>query len=70
MFSIYSTAFNVIKNSFDYKEAVSNFCSFAEEVVISINHSEDSTLEAFEELLKDYDNLKLVKADISYDDRG
>ena len=68
MFSIYSTAFNVIKNSFDYKEAVHNFCSFAEEVVISINHSEDKTLEAFEELCKEYNNLKLVKADISYDD--
>ena len=68
MFSIYSTAFNVIKNSFDYKEAVHNFCSFAEEVVISINQSEDDTLEAFKELCKEYDNLKLIKADVSYDD--
>ena len=68
MFSIYSTAFNVIKNSFDYKEAVHNFCSFAEEVVISINQSEDSTLEAFEELCKEYNNLKLIKANVSYDD--
>ena len=57
MFSIYSSAFNVIKNSFDYKEAVENFCSFAEEVVICVNQSEDSSLEAFEELKKEYKNL-------------
>jgi len=68
MFSIYSTAFNVIKNNFAYKEAVINFCSFAEEVVISINESEDSTWEAFEKLSSEYDNLKIIKANVSYED--
>ena len=68
MFSIYSSAFNVIKNSFDYKEAVENFCSFAEEVVICVNQSEDSSLEAFEELKKEYKNLKIVSSNFSYED--
>ena len=56
MLSIYSTAFNVIKNNFDYKDAVKNFCLFAQEVVISINESEDNTWEAFEELKETYGN--------------
>ena len=33
MFSIYSIAFNVVKNNFAYEEAIENFCAFAEEVV-------------------------------------
>lgn len=68
MFSIYSIAFNVIKNNFDYKNAVHNFCCFAPEVVIAINKSEDNTWEAFQELTKKYENLKLVAADVDYDD--
>ena len=68
MLSIYSTAFNVIKNNFDYKDAVKNFCLFAQEVVISINKSDDDTWEAFEELKKTYGNLTTIPASVSYDD--
>jgi len=68
MFSIYSSAFNVIKNAFDYEEAVKNFCSFAEEVVIAVNKSEDASFEAFLELSKQNKNLKIVESDFSYED--
>lgn len=68
MFSIYSTAFNVIKNNFDYKEAVHNFCMFAEEVVISVNKSEDDTWNAFRGLTQKYENLRIIPATVDYDD--
>ena len=61
MFSIYSTAFNVVKNNFDYEEAIDNFCSFAEEVVISVNQSEDNTYEELSRLRDEkYSNLKCI----------
>jgi len=62
MFSIYTIAFNVVKNQFDFKEAVENFCFFAEEVVVAVNKSEDGTLEQFLKLQSTYDNLKIVEA--------
>tara|TARA_Y100000401_G_scaffold24246_1_gene16673 strand:- start:1486 stop:2304 length:819 start_codon:yes stop_codon:yes gene_type:complete len=69
MFSIYSTAFNVVKNNFDYEEAIDNFCSFAEEVVISVNQSEDNTYEELCRLRDEkYSNLKLIPATVSYED--
>ena len=68
MFSIYSSAFNLVKNNFDYKEAVDNFCKFAEEVVIAVNTSEDNTLEALQSLSSEYDNLKIISTDLSYED--
>lgn len=68
MFSIYSCAFNVVKNNFDYMGAVENFCSFADEVVISVNKSRDNTLEELQRLQKEYSNLKLIEADVSYED--
>ena len=54
MFSIYSSAFNLIKNNFDYKEAIDNFCNFAEEVVIAVNTSEDDTLQVLQNLSSEY----------------
>jgi len=68
MFSIYTIAFNVVKNQFDFKEAVENFCFFAEEVVVAVNKSEDGTLEQFLKLQSTYDNLKIVEANVSYED--
>jgi hypothetical protein len=68
MFSIYTSAFNVIKNSFDYKEAIENFCSFAEEVVVCVNQSEDESLESFNHLKNQYNNLKVISSNFSYDD--
>lgn len=66
MFSIYTSAFNVIKNCFDYEEAIENFCSFAEEVVVCVNKSEDESLEAFLNLKKN--NLKVISTDFDYQD--
>jgi len=66
MFSIYSSAFNLIKNNFDYRATINNFSSFAEEVVIAINKSEDETLEKIKDLK--ISNLKIVEANISYED--
>ena len=40
MFSIYSSAFNIIKNDFEYGLFIDKFCEFAEEVVIAVNKSE------------------------------
>lgn len=68
MFSIYTIAFNVVKNQFSFKEAIKNFCSFAEEVVVAVNKSEDDTLDQFLKLQLIYPNLKIVEADVSYED--
>jgi hypothetical protein len=66
MFSIYSSAFNLIKNNFNYIESINNFCSFADEVVIAVNKSEDSTIEALKSL--NFNNLKLIETNFSYQD--
>lgn len=66
MFSIYSSAFNLIKNNFSYKETIANFCSFADEVVIAINKSEDNTIEAIKSLK--HNNLNIIELDIPYND--
>jgi len=59
MFSIYSSAFNIEKNAFDFKTAFDNYLSFGEEVVIStINNNEDLTISILEEYSKKYKNFK------------
>lgn len=68
MLSIYSSAFNLIKNNFDYKTSIDNFCNLANEVVIAINKSEDETFESLKSFLSIYNNLKILQTDISYDD--
>ena len=68
MFSIYSSAFNLIKNKFDYESAIENFCTFAEEVVIAVNTSEDNTYETLLELSSKYQNLKVIPTSFSYGD--
>lgn len=67
-FSIYSSAFNLIKNGFNYHDALKNFCSFADEVVISVNKSEDDTMTELAKCQSTYKNLVLVSCDISYSD--
>lgn len=66
MFSIYTSAFNLIKNNFSYKQSIENFCNIAEEVVVAINKSEDSTLESVKSL--SYKNLNIIEVDIPYTD--
>ena len=68
MFSIYSSAFNLVKNHFDYKNALDNFCAFADEVVIAVNTSADNTLIVLNELCLVYSNLVIIATDFSYED--
>lgn len=68
MFSIYSSAFNVIKNDFDYSTSINRFCDFAEEVVIGVNQSEDETLEKLIEIQSFKTNLKIIETNFSYKD--
>lgn len=66
--SIYSSAFNLIKNNFDYIGAIKNFTSFADEVVIAVNESEDETFVKLKSLEHDFFNLKIIATNFSYDD--
>jgi hypothetical protein len=68
MISIYSSAFNLIKNNFDYKFHIENFCSIADEVVICVNSSDDNTLGALIELSYKETNLRIIESDYSYKD--
>lgn len=68
MISIYSSAFNLIKNKFDYKFTIEKFCTLAEEVVIAVNTSEDNTLDALQSLSVKHNNLKIITSNIPYDD--
>lgn len=52
-YSIYSTAWNICKYSFDYKDALNNWSIFADEIVISVGISEDNTYEALESYSKE-----------------
>jgi hypothetical protein len=66
MITIYSSAFNLIINNFDYKLAIDNFCNIADEVVICVNSSKDDTLETLQNI--SYSNLKIISSNISYED--
>jgi len=68
MISIYTSAFNLIKNKFDYKFHIQKFSQFANEVVIAINNSEDDTLEKLILYSKQFNNVKIIPVDISYND--
>lgn len=69
-FSTYVSAFNLIKNNFDYKKALKNFCTFSDEVVVACNTSEDNSLEELKKLSKksDYKNLVVIDTDFDYSD--
>lgn len=68
MISIYSSAFNLIKNKFDYHSTIDRFCKIADEVIIAVNNSEDETYECIQKLTKDYYNLKIINTNFSYED--
>lgn len=69
MFSIYHSAFNLIKHGFvGWETSVKNSCKFADEVIIAVNTSSDGTKEAIEETLQDFSNWKIVETDFSYQD--
>ena len=67
MISIYSSAFNLLINNFNYKFALDNFCSIADEVIICVNTSSDETLIYLQREQKTYSNLEIITSDISYD---
>jgi len=67
--SIYSTAFNIVKNNFNYQDAIKNFLYYADEVCLAINKSEDNSLEVVSQYVKDNNlNVKIVDTSFSYDD--
>ena len=70
MFSIYTSLFRAIENKFDFAEALENFCSFAEEVVVCVNTSQDGTLDALSRWKSENQAVKLqiIESDFSYDD--
>jgi hypothetical protein len=69
MFSIYHSAFNLIKHGFvGWQQSVQNSCQFADEVIIAVNTSVDGTKEAIEETLKDFSNWKIIETNFSYQD--
>jgi hypothetical protein len=51
---LYSCAWNVIKNNFDYKDAITNWLLFADTITIAVNIStcEDDTYNALNEYIK------------------
>lgn len=54
MFSIYTSLYNLSGGFIDYKAALDNFCSFADEVVVGTTmDSKDDTIE----LLQEYQNI-------------
>lgn len=69
MFSIYHSAFNLIKHGFiGWEKSVQNSCKFADEVVIAVNTSTDNTKQSIEKALKDFSNWKILETDFSYQD--
>lgn len=67
LISNYSTAFNILDKSFDYKSSLDNWAKFSDETVISVNTSTDATYEALEEYGKQKGyNLKLVRTNFDF----
>jgi len=65
--SIYCYLFNAKKFSFSYRETLTNFSQFADEVVVATIKDEDNTAALLHELAKELPNLKVVETDICDD---
>jgi hypothetical protein len=69
MFSIYTSAFNLIKNKFNYKFHIQNFSNFATEVVIGINTSDDNTAEEIRNfIITNCNNVSILETCFDYED--
>lgn len=69
MFSIYTSAFNLIKNNFDYKFHIQNFSQFADEVIIAINTSEDNSINEIKDFIsQNCSNVYILETNFSYKD--
>lgn len=72
--SIYSTAFNIVKNDFNYwKITIPKWLEFIEygnkgEIVIAINKNEDDTLKVLKEYFGKYECIILVESNFDYED--
>jgi hypothetical protein len=67
--SIYSTAFNVIDNDFDYEDAIRNFAFYADEVCLAINKSKDDSSNVIKKFVKDNNfNVKIIDTEFEYTD--
>lgn len=73
-YSIYTSCFNIIKNDFDYwQETIPKWLSFIEygkfgEIILAVNNSEDNTLHTLNNFIKDFDCIKIIETNFSYDD--
>jgi len=69
MFSIYTSAFNLIKNRFNYKFAIESFSKFADEVIIAVNTSEDNTTnKILDFIIRHTRNVFIIETNIDYTD--
>lgn len=68
MISIYTSAFNVVENNFDYQQAIHNFATIGHEVVVAVNSSKDKSLEVISDYAKKFNNVKVIATDYKYDD--
>ena len=68
MFSIYISAFNLIKNSFPYLKNLYLACKFADEVIVVVNKSVDETLDLIKSYCNKYNNLKIIETNFDYND--
>jgi len=67
--SSYTSAFNLIRNEFDWEKALSNHGSIADEVVVAVNTSEDDTLDVLSNFAKkSKKDIKILTTDFSYSD--
>lgn len=67
--SIYSTAWNIIKYGFDYKDALDNWSLYADDISIAVGPSVDDTLDALLSYVKERDyNVSLVMPGFKSDD--
>lgn len=72
--SIYSTAFNIIKNDFNYwKITIPKWLQFIDygnkgEIVIAVNKNEDDTLKILKDYFKQYQCIILVESNFDYED--
>ena len=70
---IYTTAFNIIKNNFDYMDAIRNWLLYADHISIAVNTSDDDTIKdmnyRFDLLdISDQEKIHIIDTNFSYED--
>lgn len=65
--SIYTTAWNILKYGFDYKDALGNWSLYADQISISVGPSEDGTLDALKAEEGNFP-LSIITPDFKTDD--